>query len=236
MKSAAKVVCKALLILAGASLLTACAETEPPEIKIPVPPVIYEAAQDIAYLNSGIDYTVLVDSGHPLPEGWEEKIRLEKFTNAVGDEVSVEKTAYEAYLKMKEALEAEDVYVDLDSAYRSVADQQAIVDEFTEKYGAGYAQTYAAVPGTSEHHTGIALDLFFIEDGNIIYENEDLLKYPEIWEKIHAKLPEYGFILRYTGADGHPYEPWHIRYVGTDAAKEITEKGITLEEYLSTHQ
>ena len=68
-------------------------------------------------------------------------------------------------------------------------------------------------------------------------ENEDLVQYPEIWAKIHEKLPEYGFILRYPqdkdDATGYSYEPWHIRYIGSpEIAKEITEKGVTLEEYL----
>ena len=180
-----------------------------------------------------IDYLVLVDSRHPLPDGWEDEIRLEQFTNAVGDEVRVEKTAYAAYLDLKEALAARGVYVDLDSAFRSVAEQQAIVDEFTEKYGPAYAEAYVAEPGTSEHHTGLALDLFLIVDGRIVYENEDLMEYPGIWAEIHAILPDYGFILRYPGGNGYPYEPWHIRYVGPEAAAEMAEWGLTLEEYLA---
>lgn len=180
-----------------------------------------------------IDCLVLVDETHPLPDGWEDEIRLEQFTNAVGDEVRVEKTAYAAYLDLKEALAARGVYVDLDSAFRSVAEQQAIVDEFTEKYGPAYAEAYVAEPGTSEHHTGLALDLFLIVDGQIVCENEDLMQYPGIWAEIHAALPDYGFILRYPGGNGYAYEPWHIRYVGTDAAGEMAERGLTLEEYLA---
>ena len=70
-----------------------------------------------------------------------------------------------------------------------------------------------------------------------MYENDDLMKYPEIWEKIHEKLPDYGFILRYLPGKkditGYAYEPWHIRYIGdADVAREIMDKGITLEEYL----
>ena len=180
-----------------------------------------------------IDYLVLVDADHRLPGDWEDSLRLEDFVNAVGDEVRVERTAYAAYLRLKEDLAEEGVYVDLDSAYRSVAEQQAIVDEFTEKYGAAYARTYAAVPGTSEHHSGLALDLFLIVDGEIVYENEDLMRYPDLWSVIHARLPDYGFILRYPGGNGYAYEPWHVRYVGPEAAREMTDRGLTLEEYLS---
>ena len=63
------------------------------------------------------------------------------------------------------------------------------------------------------------------------------MKYPEVWEKIHARLADYGFILRYLEGrehiTGYGYEPWHIRYIDNpELAKEITEAGITLEEYL----
>ena len=105
-----------------------------------------------------------------------------------------------------------------------------------EKYGEEYTVSHVAVPGYSEHHTGLALDLFLIVDGQIMYENEDLEKYPEIWAKIHELAPDYGFILRYPEGKeditGYSYEPWHLRYVGADLAKVITEEGLTLEEYI----
>lgn len=217
-----------LLVMLLAAALAGCAPESPPAEKAAPKP------QKTAEKAPTVDYLIVVDDSHPVPDGWEEKIGLVKTTNAVGDEVRTEKTAYESYLRLKEALEKEGVHVDLDSAFRSTEEQQKIIDDFTGKYGEEYARTYAAVPGTSEHHTGLALDLFLIVDGNIVYENEDLLRYPEIWAKIHEKLPEYGFILRYTGENGTVYEPWHIRYVGVEAAKEITEKGLTLEEYLDS--
>lgn len=224
-----------ILILIG--LMTSCFKEDSLEASDFIPPeTIAENVQEPPYKNPDLDYLVLVDSSHPLPEGWEESIDFECFTNAVGDEVKVERTAYEAYLKLKETLEEENVYVDLDSAYRSVEEQQEIVDDFTQKYGAEYARTYAAVPGYSEHHTGLALDLFLIVDGKIIYENEDMIQFPEIWERIHEKLPNYGFILRYPGGNGYAYEPWHIRYVGLKAAQEITEKNLIFEDYIRSMQ
>ena len=193
---------------------------------------------------SVIDYMVLVNQNNPLPDGWEEALETTTITNSVGDEVYVENKAYEAYCALKEAVEKDlegyekgEVRLELDSAYRSVASQQKIVDEFTEKYGEDYVKKYVAVPGYSEHHTGLALDLYFTIDGKDVYENEDLVQYPEIWDAIHARLPEYGFILRFTkdgeAITGYAYEPWHIRYLDSpEIAKEITDKGITLEEYL----
>lgn len=187
---------------------------------------------------SVIDYMVLVNKENPLPDGWEEALDLTTITNSVGDEVQVESTAYEAYLQLKDALEKEGIHTELDSAYRSIEAQQKIVDDFTEKYGEDYVKEYVAVPGYSEHHSGLALDLYLIVDDKTVYENEDLVQYPEIWAKIHEKLPEYGFILRFPEGKeditGYSYEPWHIRYIGSpETAKEITEKGITFEEYLN---
>lgn len=181
----------------------------------------------------------LVNKTHPLPEDWENKLETVHITNSVGDDVEVEKKAYDAYLRLKEELEKEDIHVDLDSARRSVADQQRIMDDFTEQYGKDYALKTVAAPGYSEHHTGLALDLYLIIDGKDVVENEDMIQYPEIWSKIHAKLADHGFILRYLEdkehITGYGYEPWHIRYLdNTDTAKEIMSKGITLEGYLGT--
>ena len=184
-----------------------------------------------------IDYMVLVNKNNALPVGWEDVLETVHMTNSVGDDVEVEKKAYDAYLRLKEDLEKEGIYVDLDSARRSVAEQERIMREFTEKYGENYAFKTVARPGYSEHHTGLALDLYLIVDGVDVVLNEDMVQYPEIWEKIHQKLPEYGFILRYLQGKehitGYGYEPWHIRYLdNVDIAKEITESGVALETYL----
>ena len=188
--------------------------------------------------NEGIDYLALVNKEYPLPEGWEDALETVHMTNSVGDDVEVEKKAYDAYLELKADLEKDGVYIDLDSARRSIAAQEDIVVRFTEKYGEDYVKKYVAVPGYSEHHTGLALDLYFNLNGVDVYYNEDMVQYPEIWEKIHAKLADHGFILRYLegkeAVTGYNYEPWHIRYVDSvDIAKEIMSKEITLEEYLN---
>ena len=186
---------------------------------------------------AGIDYLALVNKEYPLPEGWEDSVDIVKATNSLGDDIEVERGAYDAYLALKEDLRKDGVFIDLDSARRSIAAQEDIVVRFTEKYGEDYVKRYVAVPGYSEHHTGLALDLYLNIDGEDVYYNEDMVQYPEIWAKIHAKLADHGFILRYLegkeAVTGYSYEPWHIRYVGdVSVAREITGKGITLEEYL----
>ena len=197
--------------------------------------------------DTGIDYLALVNKSNPLPDGWEEALETVTITNSVGDEVEVEAKAYTAYEGLKADLEQNDgIYVELDSARRSVAEQQEIMDSFTEKYGADYAAKTVAQPGYSEHHTGLALDLYFrVKDGDgsftDVYYNEDMEKeeYKDLWDTIHGKLADYGFILRYLDGEehitGYRYEPWHIRYLDDEGiAKEImSQPGLTLEEYLA---
>ena len=183
------------------------------------------------------DYLVLVNQHSPVPEDWTENLSLVSAVNSLGDYVEVEREAYKAYLNLKKSLYEEDgVLVYLDSAFRSVEEQQRIMDDFTEKYGEEYARNTVAIPGLSEHHTGLALDLYLNIDGKDIYYNEDMVQYPEFWAKIHAKLADYGFILRYPEGKedltGYSYEPWHIRYVGNAAAAhEIMDAGLCFEEW-----
>ena len=234
-KKTMSMILAAVTALAMTASLTGCGNESPSSSE--------SAAQTSALVSetekaSGIDYLALVNKEYPLPDKWEDTVEIVHMTNSIGDDVAVEKKAYDAYLKLKAELEKEDVHVDLDSAFRSVKQQQEIVDNFTEKYGEDYVKQYVAVPGFSEHHTGLALDLYLNVDGKDIVMNEDLVKETAIWEKIHSKLADCGFILRYLegkeAITGYNYEPWHIRYVDSpDIAKEITEKGITLEEYLN---
>ena len=129
---------------------------------------------------ASIDYLALVNKLHALPDGWEDALETVATGNSVGDEVEVEKKAYEAFLALKADLEENDgIYLELDSARRSVAAQQDIMDRFIVKYGADYAAKTVATPGYSEHHTGLALDLYFKlknEDGSFtdVYYNEDM--------------------------------------------------------------
>ena len=223
----------ACLALGGCGTSAASSSTGNASQTAETPSATAQAADE----TQGIDYLALVNKLHPLPDGWEDALETVHMTNSVGDDVEVEKKACDAYLQLKAELEKEGVHVDLDSARRSVADQQRIMDEFTEEYGADYAKKTVATPGYSEHHTGLALDLYLIIDGKDVVENEDMMQYPQVWETIHAKLADYGFILRYLDGrehiTGYGYEPWHIRYIDdADRAKDIMAKGITFEEYL----
>jgi zinc D-Ala-D-Ala carboxypeptidase len=118
------------------------------------------------------------------------------------------------------------------SAYRSYASQTALFNYYVNQDGYEAARTYSAVPGTSEHETGLAID---VTGGDGTCAAEDCFEGTKEagWLQDHAA--EYGFIIRYPkGKDsitGYQYEPWHLRYVGKAIAKEIMSRGITLEEY-----
>ncbi len=211
----------------------------PAEASASVEPSSAQAETSAAPAITAVDYMVLVNKQHALPAGWEEMLQSHIVTmqNSEGGDVVVEQKAYDAYLALKADLEQEGVYIDLDSAYRTAADQQRIIDDFNEQYGEEYTRTHVALPGCSEHESGLALDLYLIIDGKEVDENEDMERYPEIWEKIHAKLAEHGFILRYLPGKeditGYSPEVWHIRYIDDPViAKEIMDSGITFEEYM----
>lgn len=184
-----------------------------------------------------MDYLVLVNKENKVPEYWDDVVTLETTIDIWGDEVQAEKETLFQFFKLKQELEAEEIYIELDSAYRSVARQEELWKEFEKEYGLEYTQKTVAVPGTSEHHTGLVIDVCLRKNGKLIYENADMLKEKAIFAKVHAKLAKYGFILRYPEGKeeitGYSYEPWHFRYVGSsEIAKSLMDNNITLEEYL----
>ena len=184
-----------------------------------------------------IDYLVLVNKQNKLPDNWEEIVNLSDAIDFEGGTIKVEKEALEKFNELREALLEEGVDIELDSSYRSVKRQQEIWDQFMEEHGEEYTKKYVAVPGYSEHHTGLAIDVCLKKDGKFIYDNDEMIAEKEIFAKVHAKLADYGFILRYLegkeDVTGYGYEPWHFRYIqDVEVAKEIMSKGLTLEEYL----
>lgn len=127
------------------------------------------------------------------------------------------------------------------SAYRNYDYQRSVfndtmVDWITQGYTPldAYDETKksVAVPGTSEHATGLALDITSADYAQLDDAQADTAEAKWFAENCW----KYGFILRYppekSDVTGIIYEPWHYRYVGKEAAKEITESGLTLEEYL----
>lgn len=183
------------------------------------------------------DYLVLVNKQHPLPENWEEKLDLVDVQNVYDETIQIDRETLEQFNKLRDALLEEWIDIELDSVYRSVWKQQELWNQFEEEYGLDYTKQYVAVPGLSEHHTSYAVDVALIKDGELIWENDAMIAEKEIFTKVHAKLAEFGFILRYPewkeDITEYGYEPWHFRYIkDVNIAKEIMDNWLTLEEYL----
>ena len=198
------------------------------------------------------DYLVLVNKQNKLPDDWESVVELEDAQNTLPEGVElnenndylptdvfkVEKKALAAFRALQADLEKDGIIILLDSTYRPVSRQEELWKEFEEEYGLEYTQKYVAVPGFSEHHTALAIDVCIIKDGVIINDNDEMIAEKEIFAEIHKRLADYGFILRYPegkeDVTGYGYEPWHFRYIDSpEIAKEIMDNGLTLEEYLA---
>ena len=189
------------------------------------------AGQDSSGETDGeIDLLMLVNSTHPLPEGY--TVELTELSNGQ----SVATLIYPALQQMFDDARAAGVYPIVASGYRTPEKQQSLMDEkiqsLTEE---GYSQEEAAAEalrwvnqvGYSEHQSGLAVDI-----------NADGIHSAgyEVYDWLAQNAWRYGFILRYpedkTEVTGTGYEPWHYRYVGVENAQAITESGLCLEEYL----
>ena len=145
----------------------------------------------------------------------------------------VEPEVIEAYTELIDDAAAEGFDLVIVSGFRSYEDQEAVYDDFVSRLGVEDAELLTLPAGHSEHQSGLAVDIGSVESATIAAipfgETAD-------YEWMKDVAHEYGFIVRYqegkediTGLD---YEPWHIRYVGVEAATEIYEEDLVLEEYL----
>lgn len=173
----------------------------------------------------------LVNADNPVPRGWSSE-----FTQLSNGE-KVDSRIYPDLQQMFDDMRAEGIYPFVRAGYRSHEEQERVLDDRIAAYQSeGYSKSRArslaletvAEPGTSEHELGLAVD---------INAEEDRSTGDEVYDWLAENAYKYGFILRYpadkvdiTGID---YEPWHYRYVGKDAAKEIYESKECLEEYLN---
>lgn len=120
------------------------------------------------------------------------------------------------------------------SGYRSYSIQKNLFTQYVASQGELNANKFSARPGQSEHQTGLAIDVTTVEMG---YALKQSFGETTAGQWVAENCYKYGFIIRYPEAKehvtGYNYEPWHLRYVGIEPAKEIIKKNLTLEEYLS---
>lgn len=179
---------------------------------------------------------ILVNPWNPLPEDY--SVTLTQLKNGH----AVDERCYPELQAMMDACRAAGLSPVICSSYRTQEKQESLYNNQVNKLIAqGYSQEAAgeeaakaiAIPGTSEHQLGLAVDIVDVNNQNLDSSQEDTAV--QKWLMEHCW--EYGFILRYPNGKseitGIIYEPWHYRYVGREAAKEITDAGICLEEYLA---
>lgn len=172
---------------------------------------------------------IVVNRWNEIPEDY--SVELMELSNGQ----KVDSRIYPALQEMFDAARADGIYLIVREGYRTEKEQQEILDEKIQAYiNEGYskkraektAKEWVAMPGTSEHQLGTAVD---------INADKSKCSNEEVYEWLLENAYKYGFILRYPlekqEITGIGYEPWHYRYVGVEAAREIHEQGICLEEY-----
>ena len=239
-----------VLVLNGATLLPETAEPsggydeyllpepEPTPIPTPAPtpvPTPTPTPEPTPERRERTELLTLVNPWNPIPEDYVPQLQV------IDEEHCIDQRCYEALMKMLDDCWFEGGAPYICSAYRTQEYQQMLfdnkiarlIDEGVDPEEApAVAAMSVAVPGTSEHQLGLALDIVdyyypLLDEGQ---ENT----YTQQWLMEYSWL--YGFILRYpngsTDITGIIYEPWHYRYIGEEAAKEIHELGVTFEEYI----
>lgn len=184
--------------------------------------------------------TILINKEHKIKDSYLDKIKLVKRKNYQKEETLIEEETALAFDQLKKFLKLKNMEIEIDDAYRSVEQQEKLKEDFIKEYGIEYTNSIVAEPGTSEHHTGLAIDICLKIDGKYDEDNDIIWKHLDQYKEIVPYLSQFGFILRYPKGKEkittYPYEPWHIRYVGKFVAKIIESEKITLEEYLENYQ
>lgn len=182
----------------------------------------------------------LVSRKHPLPDSFITKdlVNIEAETGG-GEPLKIARLIAGPLQALVDAADADGHYLMISSAYRSVSDQQATYDSYVSRYGERMAQEYVSPPGSSEHHTGLAVDFSdYSAACEQDSENCSLGMDTAAWLKENG--PRYGFVLRYPEdkreITGVGYEWWHFRYVGIPLAKAVAARDLTLDETLELMQ
>lgn len=173
---------------------------------------------------------ILVNKDYRIPDNWD--IELTELSNGE----KVDSRIYPDLQDMFDAARANGLALFVREGYRTQEEQQEIMDEkimsymqegYSKKEARNLAEKYVAKPDTSEHQLGLSIDI-----------NADTTKCSSesVYKWLDENAYKYGFIKRYPSdkveITGINNEPWHYRYVGKDAANEMKERGMCLEEYL----
>lgn len=203
----------------------------------PVPPADEGAAADAAF-GEADGLLLLVNPWTPLPEDF-----VPGELVPVQNDQAVDARAYPDLQNMLDDMSEAGLSPLICSSYRSQERQQELYDNKVQRVmdegvsleaAQAEAARWVARPGTSEHQTGLAVDIVSLSNQMLDETQESTPEFQWLAENAW----KYGFILRYPSdkseKTGIAYEPWHFRFVGKEAAAEIHDLGLCLEEYLES--
>ena len=212
--------------------------TPPSEASSSSAPPADEAVASDAAFNEADDLLLLVNPWTPLPEDF-----LPGELVPVQNDQAVDARAYPDLQDMLGDMSEAGLSPLICSSYRSQERQQELYDNKVQRVMAegvsreaaqAEAARWVARPGTSEHQTGLAVDIVSLSNQMLDETQESTPEFQWLAENAW----KYGFILRYPSdkseKTGIAYEPWHFRFVGKEAAAEIHDLGLCLEEYLES--
>ena len=228
---------------APTSEVTSPPETEAPEPEMPAVAFKSDLSEYESFMDvSDEKYLILINKSSTIDASFSPETLVKVKDAPENKDIQLSKNAemaLEAMFKEMRAQGFNNVFVT--SAYRSYSYQSSLFNTYNDNEmakGLSYEKakekvlTYSAYPGTSEHHTGLSVDLMTnsMSDLDESFANDPV--YPWLLENAW----KFGFILRYpqdkTHITGYSFEPWHYRFVGREHAFKIYSKGLCLEEYL----
>lgn len=194
------------------------------------------AVDAIEVVSNAEAWDVMVNKYYRLPENYRPDDLVYPDIPFIFEEMSekrmVRQPVAEALVSLFDAAKQDGIFLAGVSAFRSEQRQKALYDQYVARDGEEAARTYSAYPGTSEHQTGLAIDVSGSTGACAVkdcFADTDEAK----WLANHAYV--HGFIIRYPkgkeALTGYNYEPWHLRFVGEELAALLHEEDWTLEEY-----
>ncbi|MDF2676998.1 MAG: family metallopeptidase, partial [Bacillota bacterium] len=185
------------------------------------------------------DLEVVVNKKRYLPEDYvpEDLVPLDDLPTVLENpEINqLRKVAHDALKLLFDSAKEDGYELKARSGYRSYNTQSSLYKSYVASNGQEAADKYSAKPGQSEHQTGLAID---ITAASMNFQLDDTFENTEEGKWVKDNAHKYGFIVRYPkgkeSITGYSFEPWHLRYVGVELAKEVFESGFTLEEYFES--
>lgn len=178
------------------------------------------------------NYLLTIDEDNPISSTYTNSLDLLELEGYDGRTIILEKVVCEAFIQLKDNLTKLGITIGAESGFRTEDEQKKLYDEEQAKYNKApdnetHIFRYPA-PGYSEHQTGFALDYVIKIDSKWITDPDQIVKESDLLDTIRNAATSAGFTA------SHPNMPWHLRYVGTDAAAEIADRRINLKTYIAS--